>query len=151
MSFTTSRLARLAGAEARRLAARGRSAEAIRTAQVGLRVGHALVRADNPVLADAMIALAAQRLSLLALDDVTRADPPDLARAQALVRELEASRIPPEAWQRVWAGEYRLVKSVLATHLAEPTWSREAPSLTRVVPHDFLYHPNRTLALFAER
>lgn len=98
-----------------------------------------------------MIALGVQRHSLLALDQITRDVSLTPSRAVALVRELEAQRIPAESWQRVLAGEYRFAKSALAAR-REGWWlGDDATWLLRVAPRALVYRPNRTLALVAER
>lgn len=153
-------LAKLAGAEARLLHDQGRSEDAFERALLGMRVGRALAGASGAQLIHLMLADGQQSVSLVSLDGLVRRTTLSAETARALSSRLDSLRIGPEPWRNAWAAEYRWSKRVLLDSVVSPGSVHElldgpldegAPpaALARLLPEDYLWQPNRTLARHA--
>jgi hypothetical protein len=85
-----------------------------------------------------------KQVGLKQLARLARSDEVDADRTREVFRTLDAQRSSREAWDRVWAAEYRIMTAGLseAPESGEGSWFWRSPE-------SYAYHPNRTRALYA--
>ncbi|MBW2282815.1 MAG: hypothetical protein JRG76_05405 [Deltaproteobacteria bacterium] len=159
MYLSLQRLARLSGTAARLDARAGRRDRAIERALLGMRMGRALSRAEGVDLIAAMFAAGLQRISAGSIEAVARAAPLDAAASVAWIDRIETQRWTSDDWRRVWAAEYQFLKRALegvetddaGAAFAVGERGAWAGLLLGWMPRDYLWQPNRTMALAARK
>jgi hypothetical protein len=146
-------LVKLAGAGARLQLATGDLDGAIDRAFLGMRLGSRLGGAESTALIWLMIARSSQANSLGDLEAIARGAPIRPRDARELISRLDTARLGESAWKAAWAGEYQFVKrSFEIVSGDDQSFERDTAMywVWRLVPSDYLWQPNRTLASMAE-
>ncbi|MEM7413615.1 MAG: hypothetical protein AAF430_25505 [Myxococcota bacterium] len=158
-------LVRVAAARAQTFGQQGMTAPALRHATLGMRMSRKLSEATGTHILALTFAWASQSISLVAIEELLRSDlelSPAESRQFAL--ELEAYRSRDSDWVRAWATEYQWTKTNLLAEAPEvevddrtkELWreldAHAPPSdwVIRHLPQEYLFHPKRTLARFAD-
>ncbi len=111
-------------------------------ALLGLSLGARIHRSRGASLPHAMLAIGLGDSALSQLRALLRHGTVDRVTARRLIGAIEASRLDPDGWARIWAGEYRQVRAMYAEQIQR----RGAPGW---VPTSYVFHPNRTLQRLA--
>jgi hypothetical protein len=151
-------LVRIAAAQARSIAAEGKTELALERALLGMKVGRMLSEAEGSHILALVFSAANQSISLGEIERLLRHDlqlTPSESRWLAL--QLDSYRADDEDWQSAWKAEYQWVKTTMhgeppeVDEKVEDLWAGieedEAPSdwLIRHLPEEYMLHPNRTL------
>lgn len=132
--------------------ARGHETGALEDALKIVRLGHHIENAKGTTLVPMMIAVAIKSIGLESVRAITSQVELPASRARPSIQALEKLRPNPEAWTRMWGGEYRSMRDLLDSELASaqavstqtPVWLRP------LVPDAYLYQRKRTMGEFAE-
>jgi hypothetical protein len=150
------RLVKLAGAAPQATSAAGDRSGALEGAWLGLRLGQRLAAAEGGDLLSLMLATSLQSISLVDLERLVRRSVLDAEASRTLTARLESLRWSEAAWRDAWAGEYQRLKATLLAIeprqeelLAVVEDGASPPWLWQLVPADYLWQPNRTLAKLA--
>ncbi|HEY8155587.1 MAG TPA: hypothetical protein VII72_15780 [Myxococcota bacterium] len=156
--MSVQRLLKLVGADARIRLARGDQLGAIEHGLLGMRVGRKLSGAEGINLLGMMFATSEQGISIADLEPIVREARLDSGSAHALVSRLRAERWTPDDWSRMWAGEYRFIRSsLLEIRLDDAQMSSTDEHGTamewawKLIPADYLFQPIRTIARVADQ
>ncbi len=117
-----------------------------------LRLGHQLEGADEGVLTSAMLSLALKKTGLRIFRELAEGHASSAAEARHTTDRLAEFAVDPAHWQRMWAAEYRWARGMLQSATEPERDARLTPIwLGSLLPGSYLYQPNRTLGLVAER
>ena len=150
-------LIRIAGAHAHGLARADRADDALEEAFLGMLLGSKLSRADGTHLLPMMFALSFQAMSLQDMTAIMRETTLDARHSRELVTRLEAARWSRVDWRSMWGREYgrektfivEMLRSIEDQRIADRASARESV-LSRLIPDDYLWQPNRSISLFAD-
>ena len=112
-------------------------------ALLGLRLGDRVHSSQGAAPPHALLAIGLGDSALSQLRVLLRLGTLDRVTARRLIAEIETSRIDPDNWERIWAGEYQQTRATYAEQLQQrgtPAW----------VPTSYVFHPNRTLQRLAD-
>lgn len=151
MWFGVQALVKLSGAHAV-LTAEAERRDPVQRALLGLRAGRRVSGGQGVDLVMMMYASALQSIALFDLETVVRSTRISTERARALVGDLETLRWAPSDWERMWAVEYANTRSIIeaADVPGQIADVRASNSLWRLLPADYAWQRNRTLAGWAD-
>lgn len=112
-------------------------------ALLGLRLGTRIRRSRGASLLHAMLAIGLGDSALSQLRALLRHGTVDRVTARRLIDAIAAARPDHDHWARIWAGEYRQMR----TEYAEQFQQQGTP---RWLPTSYVFHPNRTLQRLAD-
>ena len=115
---------------------------AYQDALLGLRLADRMHSSRGAALPHALLAISLGDSALLQLRVLLLRGTVDRVNARRLIGAIEDSRLDPDSWARIWAGEYRQLRAVYT----EEIQSQASPAF---VPTSYVFHPNRTLQRLA--
>ena len=149
------RLGKLLALEAWSHAHRGESLASLQSSLAVVRLGHQVQNAHSGMLLHAMIGDALQEIGLTAMRNTLPLLEIEPEEARKVIAALESLRFDPESWARMWAAEYQLMKHTLLRAGEEFGASSndtagERNPLSGLRPGSYVFHPNRTLAMYGD-
>lgn len=143
------RVCRLLALQGEQHARAERSDEALASFALLFQLAGEIVRADNVTVLHAQVGYSMTRRGLRSIQASLRFLEPTPTAARQFGSRIARALSRADDWERMWAGEYQWMKRALEP--AAEQMIGERPAVRGLIAASYLYQPNRTAQLIADR